>query len=38
MKEILAALLRARLDLRIKTRDDEVDYVKRTYINQGGTA
>jgi tRNA nucleotidyltransferase (CCA-adding enzyme) len=38
MKEILAALLRARLDRRIKTRDDEVDYVKRTYINQGGTA
>jgi tRNA nucleotidyltransferase (CCA-adding enzyme) len=38
MKEILAALLRARLDRRIKTRDDEVNYVKRTYINQGGTA
>ncbi len=38
MKEILADLLRARLDRRIKTRDDEVDYVKRTYINQGGTA
>jgi tRNA nucleotidyltransferase (CCA-adding enzyme) len=36
MKEILADLLRARLDRRIKTRDDEVDYVKRTYIDQGG--
>ena len=36
MKEILANLLRARLDRRIKTRDDEVDYVKRTYINQRG--
>ncbi|MCK5553945.1 MAG: hypothetical protein KAJ09_12420, partial [Deltaproteobacteria bacterium] len=33
MKEILADLLKARLDQRIKTRDDEVDYVKRTYIN-----
>jgi tRNA nucleotidyltransferase (CCA-adding enzyme) len=38
MKEILADLLRARLDQRIKTRDDEVDYVKRTYINQGKAA
>ncbi len=38
MKEILADLLRARLDRRIRTRDDEVDYVKRTYINQRGTA
>jgi len=37
MKEILANLLRARLDRRIRTRDDEVDYVKRTYINQRGT-
>jgi tRNA nucleotidyltransferase (CCA-adding enzyme) len=35
MKEILANLLRARLDRRIKTRDDEVDYVKRTYLNEG---
>jgi tRNA nucleotidyltransferase (CCA-adding enzyme) len=35
MKEILADLLRARLDRRIKTREDEVNYVKRTYINQG---
>jgi len=35
MREILADLLRARLDRRIKTRDDEVDYVKRIYINQG---
>ncbi len=38
MKEILADLLRARLDQRIKTRDDEVDYVQRTYINQGRAA
>jgi tRNA nucleotidyltransferase (CCA-adding enzyme) len=38
MKEILADLLRARLDQRIKTRDDEVDYVKRTYIKQGKAA
>jgi len=38
MKEILAGLLKARLDQRIKTRDDEIHYVKRTYINQGGMA
>ena len=37
MREILADLLRARLDRRIKTRDDEVDYVKRTYTNHGVT-
>jgi tRNA nucleotidyltransferase (CCA-adding enzyme) len=37
-REILADLLRARLDRRIKTRDDEVDYVKRTYTNHGVTA
>jgi len=37
MKEILADLLKARLDQRIKTRDDEISYVKRTYIDQGGT-
>jgi tRNA nucleotidyltransferase (CCA-adding enzyme) len=37
MKEILADLLKARLDQRIKTRDDEINYVKRTYIDQGGT-
>jgi tRNA nucleotidyltransferase (CCA-adding enzyme) len=38
MKEILADLLRARIDQRIRTKDDEVDYVKRTYINQEGAA
>ncbi|UCD70999.1 MAG: CBS domain-containing protein [Syntrophobacterales bacterium] len=37
MKEILIGLLRARLDRRIKTREEEVDYVKRTYIDHGGT-
>ena len=36
MKKILADLLKVRLDRRIKTRDDELDYVKRTYINRGG--
>lgn len=34
MKEILGDLLRARLDRRIKTRDEEVDYVKKTYVNR----
>ena len=38
MKEILADLLRARLDQRIKTRDDEINYVKRTYMDQGRAA
>jgi tRNA nucleotidyltransferase (CCA-adding enzyme) len=38
MKEILANLLRARLDQRIKTRDDEINYVKRTYMDQGRAA
>ncbi len=38
VKEILADILRARLDQRIKTRDDEINYVKRTYIDQGGGA
>ena len=37
MKEILTDLLRARLDRRVKTREDEVNYVKRTYIDQRGT-
>ena len=37
MKEILADLLKARLDRRIKTRDDEISYVKRTYMDQGRT-
>ena len=36
MKEILVDLLRARLDRRIKTKEEEVDYVKKTYVNGGG--
>jgi tRNA nucleotidyltransferase (CCA-adding enzyme) len=35
MKEILVDLLKARLDRRLKTKDDEISYVKRTYMDQG---